>query len=289
MGMFDQEQYDTAKSVAGRVAAIEDTNSPLMQRAKTRATQQANQLGLRNSSIAVGAAQNAVLDAATPIATADAQIGEQGRQFDTGLKENTRQFDTQLGENTRQFDVQTGEQRRQFDTQLGEGARQFGETIGLQREQLATTKDQFGRQLAENTRQFDAGQGQQKLLAEMDAANRLQLAEIQYGNQEDIASNENISRAWGTMTEAVNRIQNNPDLNAKTKKTLIANQIAGFQSFTNFWKKASGGAVDVTDLLSFGAAESGDTEARANPPQTPAGGYVAPWFVPSWQEPTGGA
>lgn len=232
MSLFDSEQYKKATTVAGRVAAIEDTNSPLMQRAKTRATQQANQLGLRNSSIAVGAAQNAVLDAATPIATSD--------------------------------------------TTIAEGARQFGESLGLERDKFKENTTQFGKQLGESQRQFDAGQGQQMKLAKMDADNRLALANIQYDNQADIAGNENISRAWGTTMDAINQLQNNPDLDASTKKTLIANQVAGFQSFTSFWKKATGGTVDVSDLLKFGVTNTDKAPAKATTPKTPAGGSQAP-------------
>jgi hypothetical protein len=289
MKLFNQEEYDTAKSVAGRVAAIEDTNSPLMQRAQTRAAQQANQLGLRNSSIAVGAAQNAVLDAATPIATADAgfglereksaqqasqfdrQLGESGRQFDTGEANRKDQFGQQLKESGRQFDTGEGNRLKLAADQLDEGARQFGESLGLERQKVDQSATQFSRNLAENSRQFDAGQLNQRTLAQMDADNRIKLAEIQYGNQSDIASNENISRAWATTMENINRLQNNPDLDAAKKKTLIDNQINGFQSFTNFWKKVGGGAVDVSDLLSFGVSSAGP--AAAAPAPAP---YVAP-------------
>ena len=55
---------------------------------------------------------------------------------------------------------------------------------------------------------------------------------------------------------AIDKIQNNPDLDGPTKVTLINNALAGFKAFTNFWKKANG-AIDVSDLLDFGISGAG--------------------------------
>lgn len=60
-------------AVGSRVDQIIAADSPLMRRAETKGFQVANQRGLGNSSMAAQAAQLSVLDAATPIATADAQ------------------------------------------------------------------------------------------------------------------------------------------------------------------------------------------------------------------------
>lgn len=86
----DTTTYDPAlrtvdpekETVQGQLAKVMDTGSPLMQRAETRAAQQMNQRGLLNSSIAVGAGQQALYDTALPIATADADI------YGTAAREN---------------------------------------------------------------------------------------------------------------------------------------------------------------------------------------------------------
>lgn len=59
-------------SVTNRVTGLLAQNSPLMQQAKTRAKQSANRRGLLNSSMAVGAGQQATLNAALPIASQEA-------------------------------------------------------------------------------------------------------------------------------------------------------------------------------------------------------------------------
>lgn len=60
------------QTVQGQVKNIIDQNSPLMQQADTRSLQNMNTRGLINSSMAVGAGQAALYDAALPIASADA-------------------------------------------------------------------------------------------------------------------------------------------------------------------------------------------------------------------------
>lgn len=61
------------KTVSGGIEKLIAANSPLMQQAEARAAQKMNERGLLNSSQAITAGQAAVIDAATPIATADAQ------------------------------------------------------------------------------------------------------------------------------------------------------------------------------------------------------------------------
>ena len=60
------------QTVEGRINRLTDPNSPIIQQARTRALQFANQRGLLNSSIASTAADSAAYEAAIPIAQADA-------------------------------------------------------------------------------------------------------------------------------------------------------------------------------------------------------------------------
>lgn len=64
------------QTVQGQLKNIVDAGSPLMKQAETRAMQKMNQRGLINSSIAVGAGQDAVIGAAFPIAQQDAKAYE---------------------------------------------------------------------------------------------------------------------------------------------------------------------------------------------------------------------
>jgi len=65
------------KTVSGGIESLISKSSPLMQQAEARAAQKMNERGLLNSSQAITAGQAAVIDAATPIATADANQATQ--------------------------------------------------------------------------------------------------------------------------------------------------------------------------------------------------------------------
>lgn len=271
------QQYDESKGVAGRVDSIIGQDSALMQRAATRAKQDANKLGLRNSSMAVQAGQNAVLDAATPIATADASLYQnqmlknqdalnQGNQFNAQMRTNVGLEGIKTGELGRQFDATMGLQNKQF----AENQRQFNANMGLQGRQLAENQRQFNttntlekQKLTQQDAQFKADQQNKITLAKMDADSRKELATIEAQFKTDIDGNDNISNAWGTMMQGISQIQNNPDLTPEAKKTLIANQVSGFQSFANFWKKLGSGTIDVSDLLKFGP-DTGTTNTGNN-------------------------
>lgn len=69
------------QTVQSQLEQVIAADSPLMQQARTRALQQANQRGLLNSSMAVTAGQSAVLDAATPIAQQDASTYSDAARF----------------------------------------------------------------------------------------------------------------------------------------------------------------------------------------------------------------
>lgn len=301
--------FDESKGVEGRVNSIIKTDSPLMQTAATRAKQQANARGLRNSSMAVQAGQQAVIETATPIAGADAQLfqqqglanqtaqnqaahknadltasiglegmnlGQKDSQFGKSLMEQARQFDSQMAQQGGQFDKNLALQQSQLDAQREQFAQSLGmdaKQLELQRDQLTQQQQQYLGDLELKGRELE----QQKTLAQMDADSRRELANIEAGFKAEIAGNENIANAWGTMMSEIGKIQNNPDLEAGAKKTQIENTLNSFRSFSNFWKKASGGAVDVTDLLDFGATEDAAAPAPAPMPDTrrPAPDYFS--------------
>lgn len=64
----------------GQLSGILASGSPLMTQAKTQGLQTANQRGLLNSSIAAGAAQGAMIERATPLATQDASTNAAAAQ-----------------------------------------------------------------------------------------------------------------------------------------------------------------------------------------------------------------
>jgi len=81
-------QVQPNQTVQSQLQDIIANDSPLMQQARARALQTANQRGLLNSSMAVTAGDSALYDAAMPIAQQDASTYADAAKFNTG-EQNT--------------------------------------------------------------------------------------------------------------------------------------------------------------------------------------------------------
>lgn len=105
----DPAQYTlnpATDTTGGQLSKIIDQNSPLMQQAATAGRQGANARGLLNSSIAVGAAQGAVLNAATPIAQQNAAASLQTGLTNTSNRQNTNLTNANATNTAHQFNAQ---------------------------------------------------------------------------------------------------------------------------------------------------------------------------------------
>ena len=96
---------DEKETVQYQLDQILDPNSLLMQRARTEGLQYANQRGLLNSSIAAQAAQQAMIDAAIPIAQQDARTYAEAAGQITDIEGRAALQDAQLGTNVSMFNV----------------------------------------------------------------------------------------------------------------------------------------------------------------------------------------
>lgn len=243
------QEFDESKGVAGRVNSITSSGSPLMETARTRAAQASAKRGLQNSTLGVQAGEQAVIETATPIANADASLYQQQRLTNQTAQNNAATVNSQNA-------IQSATTGRQMDL----SNEQQGRSLMEQARQFDTSQ-------AENSRQFDATTAQRTDLAKMDVESRKELATIEAQFKNQIQNNTNISQAWGTLQDTISKIQNNPELDPATKAQLINNNLASFKSFSSFWQKATGGAVDVSDLLTFGVDNAG---GPAGNPQGPA-------------------
>lgn len=275
--------FDESKGVAGRVNTLTSSGSPLFETARTKAAQASAKRGLTNSTLGVQAGEQAVIETATPIASADASLYQQQQLTNQNAQNNASLVNANNA-------IQTGvqgrslfEQARQFDTNTGLKGRELtlaekaqADNLGLEQQKFGEAQRQFDTSTAEQSRQFDLTTDQRMALANLDVQSRKELAEIEAKFKNEIQSSANISNAWGTLQQGIAEIQNNANLDPGTKAQLIQNQIASFQSFSNFWKKATGGAVDVSDLLSFGVAPGDYPPAAPAAPQPGQPGYVPP-------------
>lgn len=114
-GLLSNLEVPTTTSVSDKVAEITSQENPLMKQAKSSGLQTAAGRGLLNSSIAAGAAQNAVISAATPMAQQDVQQEFQAKQ-------NAANQNWQAGENTLAREQEKALQQQQQTWQSGETA-----------------------------------------------------------------------------------------------------------------------------------------------------------------------
>lgn len=100
------------QTVAGQFKNITSSGSPLIQMAETEGLQQANDRGLLNSSMAVGAAKDSVYRAALPIAQADAQHKSQIAGYNTDTYNKAAEYNA-----TNAFNRQERIANNQYDYQ----------------------------------------------------------------------------------------------------------------------------------------------------------------------------
>jgi hypothetical protein len=181
---------EPTETVQGQIQGIINANSPLMQQAETRAKQSMAPRGLLNSSMAVGAAQGAVLDAAMPIAQTDAGA-------------------------YRAADLANADMANQ--------ANQFG---AQQTNAMATA----GTQLATDTAKFNAQQQNQAIINQLDAANKIQLADIQATYQNEMQANSSASQLFNQTMAAISNIQQSTTMDAATKKASTDQMISLLKS-----------------------------------------------------------
>jgi hypothetical protein len=204
------------QTVQGQVAGIIAENSPLQQLATTSATQQANTRGLVNSSMAVGAAQDATIKSALPIAQQDAQTYGAAAQANAAAKNDTSKFNAELsskegmfaaeqsGLNTRFAQEQAGIGERFATEQAGIGERFAAEQSGL--------NTRFTQELEQNMEQFNLSE-----------ANKTALLDLEQQYKQSIQTSANTATLFNSYFQQIAAIQTSPNLDADGKETAIAN------------------------------------------------------------------
>jgi len=254
-------------SVEGKVKGLVDTNSPLIQQARTQATQAANRRGLIDSSISVGMGQEAAYKAALPIAQQDATqlanknqeiIQQPGREkLQTMQTEGTKdvarintsssekiagmQSETQKEIARLENEAAAGRLQTQIAGQAAEGAanRAAQEKIALAEQ--AAQKERLGMQLSSTEALALRDQlaqkerlGQQLTSQEKQTLDRINADKEISGAQNDATRKGQIAtavaNARSTYTSLVNTITNNTNIPASARGAYLVNAAKAFES-----------------------------------------------------------
>lgn len=268
-------------TVEGRVNRLIAKDSPLNQRAATRARQAANQGGLLNSSMAVGAAQQAVLDSAMPIAQQDAQTSYAAKAANQSAG-NQALATTAQNQTQGALQQLSGEQRleqigSEADAQSRLQAEQGQINTGLQELSGQQNLDQIKASSDEQLRQQEFQQQFQTLQAQLDRDQQTAMAKLEneYGNMRQ--SSESASIAFSATMEAINNILIDPEITAFNKQTIINQQLDLLGANMNMLSTALN--VDVGGLFAGGNLSSFDIKGR----------HIsgADWDGESWPPPGG--
>ena len=226
---------DGNQLVENRTNNIISKDSELMQRAASRAMQQANDRGLINSSMAIGAGQTAVLDAATDIAKQDANTYAQSAQFNADSSNKASMFNAG--------------QSNQWDT--NDLDRKFKKSERIEGQGFTSAENQLDRNFksgesdldrkwktaeAGTDRVWQSGEKKAERDARIDeykftAQTNKELKELGFKYEKELNNDSNLDKQYGMYVEALYKIDSNPDLDGPAKQKLKFQQAVAFESY----------------------------------------------------------
>lgn len=209
--------------VSNQIAEITKQDSPLLQQTQARAFQNANARGLLNSSMANESALGAVLDRATPIASANAATISNVANQNLANNQQTQTFNAQQTQNNNQFNAQQDQQNKQFNSSE-----------------------------ANKVSISNASQQNSILKQFLDQGNRLQLADIEASYKTVLQSEASAGTLYQQSVRNISDILQNPDLTPEAKTAAVANQNELLKTGLNILGKIGG--LNLDGLLQFPSA-----------------------------------
>jgi hypothetical protein len=235
---------DPTKTVQSQVQDIIANNSQLMQQAATRADQASNARGLLNSSIAVGAGQDAVLAAATPIAQADAGIYANANLADASNKQQVNLANQNSTNTATQFSTAAANTVKAQNSQLETN-------VNLNNASESNKSAQVKEQLQADTGKFNASASNTLTNLGMDEQAKTGLATIEANYKELMQSQSSAGDLYKQMVLNASTILQSKDMDVGTKQQAINNQIALLNSGLGVIGKVAN--LDMGSLLTFGS------------------------------------
>jgi hypothetical protein len=178
----------TTGTVQGQVNSILATDSPLMQRARTLATQQMAGRGLVNSSMNAGAGVAAMTDKAMAMGAQDANAYNQAASENVAAKNVSGQFNAGA---LNQASLQTGQQKFTAEQTALDRSQQTNLQTGQQTFTAAQTNLDRAQQVAladkSNAAQLNLQKAQQDFSAAQTTLDRSQQTKLQDDQQESLA------------------------------------------------------------------------------------------------------
>jgi hypothetical protein len=264
------------ETVQGQLTGILAANSPLLQQARAASLAQMNQRGLVNSSMAVGAGQEAVIKQALPIASQDATTFANAAQLNTNLANQSAQFNTGQSNVGLQFTAGAENQAALANAGAQNQASQF---TSAAQNQAALTNAANQNQAAQFTagmqtdvsKQYSTAlnstvqnmmdQSMKIALANADSQTKVELQNIDAATRKDLAATEAAYKNQMQASQSANDIfqqvskniadlMANPDLDTANVTAAVNDQKAYLKNALAILSKTSG-VSGLKELLSF--------------------------------------
>jgi hypothetical protein len=262
---IDTDKTKDSQTVQGQVQGLIAANSPLMQQAEAASKQQMNQRGLLNTSMAVGAGQEAVIKQALPIAQQDAQLfanrAKYGAESGTAAAQygatatNQANAANQAAANTAsQFTAGAANTANLSNAAAQNQAAQF--TAGA-----ANTASQQYTQALNATVNKMLDQSMTYALANADAATKIELQNIDAATRKDLAATEaayknqmqasaSANDIFGQVSANISNIMMNGDLDTAAKQKAVDAQKSYLQAAMNVLSVTSS-IPGLNNLITF--------------------------------------
>lgn len=232
------------ETVAGQLNTDLATESPLITRARNSATQAANRRGLINSSIAAGAGEAAAIDAALPIASADANTYTTAARDNQNMQNAALQFGAGAANTTSQVNAGAGNQV----ATMGYGNELQKGIIGAQTAAQSQLQTQAGQQAS----QLSAQQAQQETaLQGVRGAQATSLAQIEADYKGLIQASASASRLFDTAQQSIAAIMSDTNTSVQQKQDAVNTATALLRAGLTI--EGAVANVDLAGLLDFNA------------------------------------
>ena len=246
---------DSDQTVQGQMNNIIAADSPMMQQAKTGALQQMNQRGLINSSMAIGAGQDAVMKNALPIAQQDANMYGRSGEFNAAASNQRDQFNAGSLTDTAKFNSSSALQNSQFNAAQQNTERE----ANAQRQQesnlaAADTQNKLVVQQLDNAFKatMASADNQTKIqLQQIDATTRESLAETEAEFKQLMQTTQGATDLYQQAIKNINDLVMNPDLDAAAISSGTTNQLNNLKSGMAVLDALNENISGLKDLITF--------------------------------------
>jgi hypothetical protein len=236
-----QWKVDNSQTVQGQIGGIIKKDSPLMQLAKTEGLQQANARGLLNSSMAVGAAQDSVYRAATPIATQDADTYARAAGYNADTANQFARANADIENQSRSFGAQAINRANEFNATNTFNASESQKDRTFKAGESQKERDYQDWQ-SNKQRAFDKQQN------EFNANVKASLAQI----ENDANFNQQLQQTFGSLSQSFNNsitaINSDPNMDQQSKDYTIKQLYDSYKAQLSLLS-AVGSVPDVSQLL----------------------------------------